>query len=164
MQLRRRFLRRHAIRFETVTTAVGSKVRQIIAVLYMKVTLPNHWVLIHNFSIVVAVYEVWIIKYFLLSWFFKYCNATYAVFKFLNLLLMIKAHVQASRKSDMVREVTRCFWSFLVKSVKPSTANHFNHLHHLMRRLVFTLVLNCRRSMVRDLCCRNFAVILVKVH
>ena len=58
MQLRRRFLRRHAIRFETVTTAMGSKVRQIIAVLYMKVTLPNHWVLIHNFSIVVAVYEV----------------------------------------------------------------------------------------------------------
>lgn len=164
MQLRGRFLRRHAIRFETVTTAVGSKVRQIIAVLYMEVTLPNHWMLIHNFIIVVAIYEVWIVKNSLLSWLVEDCNATYAIFKFWNLLLMIEAHLQASRKFYMVRKVTRCFCGFVVKSVESSTANHFNHLLHLMWRLVFTLVLNCRRSMARDLCCRNFALILVKVH
>jgi len=58
MKLRGGFLRRIAIRFETVTTTVGSKVRQIISMLYMEITLPNLLILIHNFSLVIAVYEV----------------------------------------------------------------------------------------------------------
>jgi hypothetical protein len=58
MKLRGGFLRRIAIRFETVTTTVDSKVRQIISMLYMEITLPNLLILIHNFSLVIAVYEV----------------------------------------------------------------------------------------------------------
>ena len=125
MKLRGGFLGRIAIRFETVTTTVGSKVRQIISMLYMEITLPNLLILIHNFSLVIAVYEVWSIKYSLLSWLIKGCNATNAIFKFWNTLLMIKAHFQTPGKSYMVRKVARCFCSFFIKPVKSSISNNF---------------------------------------
>jgi hypothetical protein len=42
---------------------VVSKVKQIIAVLYMKITLVYDWVIIADFSLVVPVQKIRIVKY-----------------------------------------------------------------------------------------------------
>jgi hypothetical protein len=42
---------------------VVSKVKQIIAVLYMKITLVYDWVIIADFSLVVLVQKIRIVKY-----------------------------------------------------------------------------------------------------
>ena len=151
-------LRRKHIRLKTVATTVVSKVKQIIAVLYMKITLVYDWVIIADFSLVVPVQKIRIVKYPLMPWFVNKCDATYAIFKFWNLLCIFKANLQAFCNSNMVREAKRVFCSFLVKSVF-ITAYHVDHLLNFKWRLAFTFLLILRSPLILNMRFRSFTTI-----
>lgn len=160
VHLRGWILWRKHICLEAVSTAVVSKVNQIIAMLYMKITLVYNWVIIADFSLVVPVEEVRIIKYSLMSWLVKGWNAANAVWKFWNLLRILKSDWQDFCNSDVVREVTGVFCSLLVQSVL-ITAHHVDHLLHLKWRLALTFLLNLGSPLILNLWCRIVAIKLV---
>ena len=142
---------------EAVSTAVVSKVNQIIAMLYMKIALVYNWMIIADFSLVVTVEKVRIVEYSLMYWLVKGWNAANAIFKFLNLLRILRTDWLDSCNLDMMREVTGVLCSLLVQSVL-ITANHVNHFLHLKWRLALTFLLNLGSLLISNLRCRIVAI------